>query len=65
MTAMCCNDLTIGRKVYYTTDQEFSFLATIVDIETNYEIGVRYYRIRLLEDGTLLNVRAGEIFPAY
>ena len=54
------NELTIGRKVLYTSGKAFSTLATITEVNVNRELGVRYYRI-CLANGTERNVRASEI----
>jgi hypothetical protein len=67
MTATTRHAPFVGQRVYYKTDQDIAILATIVAIDTNWELGVRYYRIRLLDhgaDGTELCVRSREIFPA-
>jgi len=59
---MTRNELTIGRKVLHTVYRLIGHPATIIAIEVNRELGVRYFRIRL-DNGVEKNVRAGELFP--
>lgn len=56
-------NLLVGHDVYYGPP-DFLSVAKIIGIETNWELGVRYYRIRLHE-GTVITVRSHDIQPPY